>query len=139
MLFTYFRISLLSVDFWWNLSLPIRSVEIIVRRRKTLVSLPLRSFPFFYGCRFWSTALIKQTIAFYQTKKIQNCTYQASIFLQKKIKKQNKKLTYEFYNAMYIFYNKHYKKGYPWFKTAVTYMGIWGIYGLKMFKNYILR
>jgi GT2 family glycosyltransferase len=54
-------------------------------------------------------------------------------------KKQNKKLTYEFYNAMYIFYNKHYKKGYPWIKTAVTYMGIWGIYGLKMFKNYILR
>jgi GT2 family glycosyltransferase len=54
-------------------------------------------------------------------------------------KKQNKKLTYEFYNAMYIFYNKHYKKEYPWIKTAVTYMGIWGIYGLKKFKNYILR
>ncbi len=33
-------------------------------------------------------------------------------------KKQNKKLTYEFYRAMYIFYNKHYKEGYPWITTA---------------------
>jgi GT2 family glycosyltransferase len=54
-------------------------------------------------------------------------------------KKQNKKLIYEFYRAMYLFYNKHYKKEYPWIITAVTYMGIWGMYGLKMFKNYIIR
>ena len=54
-------------------------------------------------------------------------------------RKQNKKLTYEFYRAMYIFYNKHYKEGYPWITTAATYMGIWGMYGLKMFKNYIIR
>jgi len=54
-------------------------------------------------------------------------------------KKQNKKLTYEFYRAMYIFYNKHYKEGYPWITTAATYVGIWGICGLKLFKNYIMR
>jgi GT2 family glycosyltransferase len=54
-------------------------------------------------------------------------------------KKQNTRLTYEFYRAMYIFYNKHYKEGYPWITTAATYAGIWGICGLKMFKNYIVR
>ena len=54
-------------------------------------------------------------------------------------KKQNKKLTYEFYRAMYIFYNKHYKEGYPWITTLATYLGIWGICGLKLFKNYITR
>ncbi|WP_048190925.1 glycosyltransferase family 2 protein [Methanobacterium sp. SMA-27] len=51
----------------------------------------------------------------------------------------NKQLTYEFYRAMYIFYNKHYKDGYPWITTAATYLGIWGICSLKMFKNYITR
>lgn len=54
-------------------------------------------------------------------------------------KKQNKRLTYEFYRAMYIFYNKHYKAGYPWITTVATYLGIWGICKLKMFKNYIKR
>ncbi len=54
-------------------------------------------------------------------------------------KKQNKRLTYEFYRAMYIFYNKHYKDGYPWITTAATYLGIWSICSLKMFKNYITR
>jgi hypothetical protein len=54
-------------------------------------------------------------------------------------KKQNTRLTYEFYRAMYIFYNKHYKETYPWITTAATYLGIWGICGLKLFKNYIKR
>ncbi len=54
-------------------------------------------------------------------------------------KKQNKRLTYEFYRAMYIFYNNHYKDGYPWITTAATYLGIWSICSLKMFKNYITR
>jgi GT2 family glycosyltransferase len=52
-------------------------------------------------------------------------------------KKQNRRMTYEFYRAMYIFYNKHYKDEYSWIKTAATYMGIWGICKLKLFKNYI--
>lgn len=56
-----------------------------------------------------------------------------------KSKKHSRKLTYEFYRAMYIFYNKHYKDGYPWITTAATYLGIWGIYSLKMFANFIRR
>lgn len=56
-----------------------------------------------------------------------------------KSKKQNRKLTYEFYRAMYIFYNKHYKEEYPWITTLATYLGIWGICSLKMFANYIRR
>jgi GT2 family glycosyltransferase len=54
-------------------------------------------------------------------------------------KKQNTRLTYEFYRAMYIFYNKHYKEGYPLITTVATYLGIWGICGFKLFKNYIKR
>jgi len=45
------------------------------------------------------------------------------------------KLLYEFYRSMYLFYNKHYKTEYPWIVTDVTYMSIWGMYGLKMFLN----
>lgn len=54
-------------------------------------------------------------------------------------KKQNKRMIYEFYKAMYIFYNKHYRDGYPWITTAATYMGIWSVCRLKIFKNYITR
>jgi GT2 family glycosyltransferase len=54
-------------------------------------------------------------------------------------KKQNRRLTYEFYRAMYIFYNKHYKEGYPLITTVATYLGIWGICGFNLFKNYIKR
>ena len=54
-------------------------------------------------------------------------------------KKQNRRMIYEFYRAMYIFYNKHYKDQYPWITTAATYMGIWSICKLKLFKNYITR
>ncbi len=54
-------------------------------------------------------------------------------------KKQNRRMIYEFYRAMYIFYNKHYRDQYPWITTAATYMGIWSICRLKLFKNYIKR
>lgn len=49
--------------------------------------------------------------------------------------KQKNKVIYEFYRAMYIFYNKHYKDTYPKIITAVTYAGIGGMYGLKWFSN----
>ena len=49
--------------------------------------------------------------------------------------KQKNKLIYEFYRAMYIFYNKHYKDEYPGIITAITYVGIWGMYGLKLSLN----
>lgn len=54
-------------------------------------------------------------------------------------KKQNKRMIHEFYRAMYIFYNKHYKEDYPWITTLATYMGIWSICQFKLFKNYITR
>jgi GT2 family glycosyltransferase len=54
-------------------------------------------------------------------------------------KKQNKRMIHEFYRAMYLFYNKHYKEDYPWVTTLATYMGIWSICQFKLFKNYITR
>ncbi len=49
--------------------------------------------------------------------------------------KQKNKLIYEFYKAMYIFYNKHYKDEYSKVITAIIYAGIWGMYGLKLSLN----
>ncbi|MDP3622968.1 MAG: glycosyltransferase family 2 protein [Methanobacteriaceae archaeon] len=49
--------------------------------------------------------------------------------------KQKSKLIYEFYRAMYIFYNKHYKKQNSILTTALTYAGIGVIFGLKLFLN----
>lgn len=54
-------------------------------------------------------------------------------------KKQNKRMIHEFYRAMYIFYNKHYREDYPMITTLATYMGIWSICQFKLFKNYITR
>ncbi len=45
---------------------------------------------------------------------------------------RDSKALYEFYNAMWIFYDKHYRKENNWIVTAFIYIGIWGIYGLKM-------
>ena len=49
--------------------------------------------------------------------------------------KQKSKLIYEFYRAMYIFYNKHYKKKHSILTTALTYVGIGLICGIKLFLN----
>ncbi len=49
--------------------------------------------------------------------------------------KQKSKLLYEFYKAMHIFYDKHYRDQYPWIITVITYAGIWSIYTLKIFYN----
>lgn len=45
------------------------------------------------------------------------------------------RLIHEFYKSMYLFYNKHYRAGYPWIITGITYMGIGGIYGFKIMLN----
>lgn len=50
-------------------------------------------------------------------------------------KKQKNKLIYEFYRAMYIFYNKHYKDKHSFIITGITYLGIWGMCALKLFLN----
>lgn len=45
------------------------------------------------------------------------------------------KLIHEFYRAMHLFYNKHYRDNYPLIITGITYMGIWGSYSMKMLLN----
>jgi GT2 family glycosyltransferase len=52
-----------------------------------------------------------------------------------KNKKETPILIYEFYRSMYIFYNIHYRDGYPLIITGATYMGIWGIYSIKLILN----
>ncbi|MEN6574499.1 glycosyltransferase family 2 protein [Methanobacterium aggregans] len=51
-------------------------------------------------------------------------------------KKEKPKMIYEFYRAMHLFYNKHYKNNYPKTVTAITYLGIWSMYCLKRFINF---
>ncbi|MDR2966330.1 MAG: glycosyltransferase family 2 protein [Methanobacteriaceae archaeon] len=50
-------------------------------------------------------------------------------------KKKKSKLIYEFYRAMYLFYNKHYKNEYSIVTTIVTYIGIGFIFLLKLLLN----
>jgi Predicted glycosyltransferases len=45
------------------------------------------------------------------------------------------KLIHEFYRAMHLFYNKHYRDNYPFIITGITYMGIWGSYSMKILLN----
>lgn len=53
--------------------------------------------------------------------------------------KQKNKVIYEFYRAMYVFYNKHYKNEHSWITTAITYGGIGSMYGLKLFLNTLVN
>lgn len=50
-------------------------------------------------------------------------------------KKQKSKLIYEFYRAMYLFYNKHYKEKYSFLTRLVVYMGIVFLLLIKLFLN----
>jgi len=50
-------------------------------------------------------------------------------------KKKKSKLIYEFYRAMYLFYNKHYKNKYSIVITLITYIGIGFIFLLKILLN----
>ncbi|MCL2115093.1 MAG: glycosyltransferase family 2 protein [Methanobrevibacter sp.] len=52
-------------------------------------------------------------------------------------KKKKSKLIYEFYRAMYLFYNKHYRSEYSIFTTIVTYIGIGFIFLLKILFNIV--
>lgn len=45
------------------------------------------------------------------------------------------KLIHEFYRAMHLFYNKHYRDNYPFIITGIIYMGIWGSYSMKILLN----
>ncbi len=50
-------------------------------------------------------------------------------------KKQKSKLIYEFYRAMYIFYNKHYKNQYSLITRIMVYLGIIVLLITKLFLN----
>lgn len=50
-------------------------------------------------------------------------------------KKKKSKLIYEFYRAMYLFYNKHYRKEYSIITTIVTFIGIGAMFLLKIVLN----
>lgn len=50
-------------------------------------------------------------------------------------KKQKSKLIYEFYRAMYLFYNKHYQDKYSIFTKIVVYLGIAILLIIKLFLN----
>ncbi len=50
--------------------------------------------------------------------------YKGASSENKKTKKRNPKLVYEFYRAMYVFYRKHYTKKYNFFLNIAVYMGI---------------
>lgn len=50
-------------------------------------------------------------------------------------KKQKSKLIYEFYRAMYLFYNKHYKEKYSFLTRLMVYMGIVFLLLVKLFLN----
>ena len=49
------------------------------------------------------------------------------------------KVLYEFYNAMRLFYDKHYREKNPLIITYIIYAGIWGTYSLKKVINLIRR
>jgi len=50
-------------------------------------------------------------------------------------KKKKSKLIYEFHRAMYLFYNKHYRKKYSFLTTVLTYIGIGLLFLIKLFLN----
>lgn len=50
-------------------------------------------------------------------------------------KKRRHKVIYDFHNAMWIFYKKHYYKKYSFPINCLVYIGIWSKYLLEIFKN----
>jgi GT2 family glycosyltransferase len=48
---------------------------------------------------------------------------------------RSSKALYEFYNAMRLFYDKHYKDKNPWMINNFIYFGIWFMYNFKRFKT----
>lgn len=52
-------------------------------------------------------------------------------------KKRRTKVIYDFHNAMWIFYKKHYYKKYNFAITILVYIGIWAKYLSQILKNMI--
>lgn len=51
-------------------------------------------------------------------------------------KKKRTKVIYDFHQAMWIFYKKHYYKQYNFVTTLLVYVGIWTKYLIEIIKNY---
>lgn len=54
-------------------------------------------------------------------------------------KKKRTKIIYDFHNAMWLFYKKHYFKKYNIGITLLVFIGIWAKYGLNLIKNFLRR
>jgi GT2 family glycosyltransferase len=52
-------------------------------------------------------------------------------------KKRKTKVIYDFHNAMWIFYKKHYYVKYNFAVTSLVFIGIWIKYLFEIFKNFI--
>ncbi len=52
-------------------------------------------------------------------------------------KKKRTKVIYDFHQAMWIFYKKHYYKKYNFIISFLVYIGIWANYLLAIIKNYL--
>lgn len=52
-------------------------------------------------------------------------------------KKRKTKVIYDFHNAMWIFYKKHYYEKYSMWITCLVYIGIWVKYGVEICKNFL--
>lgn len=50
-------------------------------------------------------------------------------------KKQRSKVIFDFHNAMWIFYKKHYFKKYNFLVSSLVYLGIWSRYIISIIKN----
>ena len=61
--------------------------------------------------------------------------YKGASSEDKKTKKRNPKLIYEFYRAMYIFYRKHYTKKYNIFVNIAVYIGIVVLLVFNLIRN----
>lgn len=54
-------------------------------------------------------------------------------------KKKRTKVIFDFHNAMWIFYKKHYYKKYNFIITFLVYIGIWTKYLLELLKNVLKK
>lgn len=54
-------------------------------------------------------------------------------------KKKRTKVIYDFHQAMWIFYKKHYYKEYSFVISVLVYIGIWAKYLLELLKNEIKK
>ena len=61
--------------------------------------------------------------------------YKGASSEDKKTKKRNPKLIYEFYRAMYVFYKKHYTKKYNFLVNIVVYIGIFVLLAFNLLRN----